>query len=101
MIRRALAALVIAVALLGGGRRAEAQRPTNRPTFPSRPTTRTAPGVRDTIRGPRDTLRTAADSAKADTTAVPNFLPPDSVMQRLMLLGGYNQTRYQANVITF
>ena len=54
------------------------------------------------MRGLRDTLRTAADSAKAaDTTGVPNFLPPDSVMQRLMSLGGYNVTRYQAEVITF
>jgi hypothetical protein len=75
MMRRALSALFVAVALLGGGRRAEAQRPTNRPTFPSRPTTRTAPGVRDTIHGPRDTLRTAADSAKADTTGVPTSSP--------------------------
>ena len=101
-LRRALGALALAAALLGGGRRAEAQIPTrgrppiNRPTAP-RPT----PGVRDTVRGPRDTLHAAADSVKADTTGVPNFLPPDSVMQRLMMLGGYNLTRYQANVITF
>ena len=73
----------------------------NRPTVPRPTTQRPTPAVRDTIRGPRDTLRTAADSAKADTTGVPNFLPVDSVMQRLMMLGGYNLTRYQAEVITF
>ena len=102
-LRRALGAVALAVALLGGGRSAAAQVPSrNRPTLPSRPTApRPAPGARDTVRGPRDTLHTAADSAKADTTGVPNFLPADSVMQRLMLLGGYNLTRYQANVITF
>ncbi|HEX7978062.1 MAG TPA: putative LPS assembly protein LptD [Gemmatimonadaceae bacterium] len=95
--RRAFGALVVAMALLGGSRRVEAQRVPgpNRPTMPGRPN-----GQRP-VTGPRDTLRTAADSAKADTTGVPNFLPPDSVMQRLMTLGGYNLTRYQANVITF
>jgi hypothetical protein len=36
-----------------------------------------------------------------DTTGVANFLPPDSVMQRLMLLPGYSLTRYQAEAITF
>jgi hypothetical protein len=100
-LRRALGALALAVACLGVGRRAEAQFPTRRPTVPSRPGAPNGAGVRDTVRGPRDTLRTAAESAKADTTGVPNFLPPDSVMQRLMMLGGYNVTRYQANVITF
>ena len=98
--RRALAALTLALALLGGARRAEAQIPTRRPSLP-RPTSQRPAGVRDTVRGPRDTLRTAADSIKADTTGVPNFLPPDSVMQRLMTLGGYNLTRYQANTIHF
>ena len=94
-LRRALAALTVALALLGGGRRAEAQVPSrNRPSLPRPTTQRPVPGV-------RDTLRTAADSAKADTTAIPNFLPVDSVMQRLMSLGGYTLTRYQANVITF
>jgi hypothetical protein len=93
-LRRALGVLVLAVGLLGGGRRTEAQVPTrgrppiNRPSAP-----RPAPGVRDTTRGLRDSLRTGADSAKADTTGVANFLPPDSVMQRLMTLGGYNLTR--------
>ena len=61
-----------------------------------------APGVRDTIRNRTDTLRTAQDSAAAnDTTGIANFLPPDSVMQRLLLLPGYSQTRYQAEIITF
>ena len=61
-----------------------------------------APGVRDTIRPRRDSLRTPEDSAAAaDTTGVANFLPPDSVMQRLMALPGFSITRYQGEVITF
>jgi lipopolysaccharide export system protein LptA len=60
------------------------------------------PGVRDTIRDRADTLRARTDSANAsDTTGVANFLPPDSVMQRLMELPGYSLTRYQAEIITF
>jgi len=60
------------------------------------------PGVRDTIRNRADTLRTRQDSAAAaDTTGVANFLPPDSVMQRLLTLPGYNITRYQGEIITF
>jgi hypothetical protein len=103
--RGVLGAIALAVGLMAGGRPVEAQSVpgTPRPTGPPRPgAPRPAAGVRDTVRGLRDTLRTAADSARAaDTTGVPNFLPPDSVMQRLMTLGGYNVTRYQAEVITF
>ena len=59
-------------------------------------------GVRDTIRTRRDSLRTPEDSAAAaDTTGVANFLPPDSVMQRLMALPGFSITRYQGEIITF
>jgi hypothetical protein len=32
---------------------------------------------------------------------VANFLPPDSVMQRLMALPGFSITRYQGEIITF
>src|SRR5688572_9347257 len=60
------------------------------------------PGVRDTIRTRRDSLRTPEDSAAAaDTTGVANFLPPDSVMQRLMAMPGFSITRYQGEIITF
>jgi hypothetical protein len=60
------------------------------------------PGARDTIRNRADTLRTRQDSAAAaDTTGVANFLPPDSVMQRLMALPGFSITRYQGEIITF
>ena len=78
--------------------RADAQNvpgaPTRQPPF--------RPGVRDTIRNRADSLRTRADSAAAaDTTGVANFLPPDSVMQRLMALPGFSITRYQGEIITF
>ena len=93
--RRVVGAIALAIGLLAGSRPAAAQNPpgTPRPTVPARPGVSQPPaGVRDTARGRGDTLRTAADSAKAaDTTGVPNFLPPDSVMQRLMTLGGYGE----------
>ena len=69
-----------------------------------RPPTRqpqVAPGVRDTIRARRDSLRAPEDTAAVDTTGVANFLPPDSVMQRLMALPGFSITRYQGQIITF
>jgi hypothetical protein len=69
------------------------------------PTRPPVPGQRPPARG--DTLRTKADSlradslAKRDTIAVPNFVPPDSVMQRLLNLPGYSKTQYQSEVISF
>jgi hypothetical protein len=75
-------------------------------TTPRQPTPRppVRAGIFDTVRTRTrgDTLRNRADSAAAaDTTGIANFLPADSVMQRLMLLPGYSQTRYQAEIITF
>ena len=87
-LRCALGALALAVVLLGGGRRAVAQSPTpNRPTVrrPSQP--RPTPACATRFADSRDTLRDRGGlRERADTTAVPNFLPPDSVMQRLMTL---------------
>ena len=60
------------------------------------------PGARDTSPARADTARARTDSAAAtDTTGIANFLPPDSVMQRLMELPGFSRTRYQGEVITF
>ena len=51
------------------------------------------PGVRDTTRR-ADTTRARTDSTSvSDTTGVANFLPPDSVMQRLLELPGFSVTR--------
>jgi hypothetical protein len=60
-----------------------------------------APGVRDTIRTRRDSLRAPGDTVPPDTTGIANFLPPDSVMQRLLALPGFSVTRYQGEIITF
>ncbi|PYP77316.1 MAG: hypothetical protein DMD35_15350 [Gemmatimonadetes bacterium] len=91
---------LIALVLLLGALPARA-----RAQFVPRPPTRqpqVRPGVRDTIRNRADTLRTPQDSAAAaDTTGIANFLPPDSVMQRLMALPGFSMTRYQGEIITF
>jgi lipopolysaccharide export system protein LptA len=66
------------------------------------------PGAPDTVRARADTgrartdsLRARVDSAVTDTTGIANFLPPDSVMQRLMELPGFSMTRYQGEIITF
>ena len=94
MIRRAWP-IALVVALATPAATAGAQ------ISPRAPTRQPQPTARDTIRGRADTLRAGADSAASDTTGVANFLPPDSVMQRLMELPGYTLTRYQAEVITF
>ena len=87
-------AVLLGTSLATAGAQISPRAPTRQP--------QPRPGVRDTVRDRADTLRTRADSAAAsDTTGVANFLPPDSVMQRLMELPGYNLTRYQAEVITF
>ena len=91
-----LLALSLVVGMLG---RAEAQRPTL-PSRPGQPGSRTA-SPRDTIRNRADSLRARNDTTAADTVAQVNFLPPDSVMQRLMGVPGYSVTRYQAEIITF
>ena len=88
-LRRALGALAVAWArsACGGARRGAAarRRPRRRAGQPQRP----PPAVRDTIRdratrcGPRRT-RTPRPTRRASR----NFLPPDSVMQRLMTLAG-------------
>ncbi|MEO8334231.1 MAG: putative LPS assembly protein LptD [bacterium] len=61
-----------------------------------------APAGRDTIRARGDTLRPKPDSMSAkDSLAKANFAAPDTVMQRLMNLPGYNVTRYQGESILF
>ena len=93
MSRVILATLAL---LLSAASQAGAQRqPIRRPPVQS--------GIFDTVRTrtPGDTLRNRADSLAADTTGVATFLPADSVMQRLMQLPGFSQTRYQAEIITF
>jgi hypothetical protein len=91
--------LVLAVLVGSSAREAPAQGvpAPRRPTQPAQ-----APGgVRDTIRNRADSARAPGDTTKVDTTGVANFLPADSVMERLMGLPGYNLTRYQAEIITF
>lgn len=73
----------------------EAQVPTRPPTQPVR---------RDTLplRTRADSQRARADTgAVADTAAKANFAQPDSVLQRLLGLPGYNVTRYQSERIIF
>lgn len=69
------------------------------------PGARTRPPVpagRDTIRARGDTLRPRNDSTvKVDTAATANFAAPDTVMQRLMNMPGYNVKRYQGETILF
>jgi hypothetical protein len=75
---------------------ASAQLPTPTRVRPS------VPAGRDTLRARGDTLRTRADSmAAADTAAKANFATPDTVMQRLMAMPGYNVKRYQGESILF
>ncbi|MDB4914422.1 MAG: hypothetical protein JWM95_2066 [Gemmatimonadetes bacterium] len=93
-------ALVVAC-VVGAGSEAAAQVPI--PTGPP-------PRLPAPVSARKDTLRTAADSARAradslaaakDTAVKANFAPPDSVLQRLLSLPGYSPTRYQGEVITF
>jgi hypothetical protein len=72
------------------------------PTRPQ-PVRTPAPFTRaDTLRMRADSLRARGDtSVKVDTAAKANFAAPDSVMQRLMNLQGYNITRYQSDNILF
>ena len=66
------------------------------------PVRATAPAGRDTIRARGDTLRPRPDSMSArDSAAKATFVEPDSVMQRLMNMPGYNVTRYQGESILF
>ena len=90
--------LVLAMAM-GVTDVAAAQIPTQRGR-PTQPDGRTL-APRDTIRNRADSLRARGDTTAADTVAQVQFLPPDSVMQRLMSVPGYSMTRYQAEIITF
>jgi hypothetical protein len=79
-----------------------AQQPTPPPSSrPGLPGGLRTPSQRDTIRNRADSLRARNDTTAADTVAQVQFLPPDSVMQRLMSIPGYSLTRYQAEIITF
>ena len=102
IVIRRLAALVALAALLplvAFATRAEGQNVPGRGEPPAPPT---QPASSDTTRARGDSARIAGDSTRAaDTLGVANFLPPDTVMQRLLDLGGYNVTRYQAETITF
>jgi hypothetical protein len=83
--------------------RVEAQRVPVRPTRPGQTPFGTGAG-RDTIRNRADSLRQRGDTLPVgvrDTIGQAHFLPPDSVMQRLMSIPGYSVTRYQAEIITF
>ncbi|MEO8622974.1 MAG: putative LPS assembly protein LptD, partial [bacterium] len=92
------ALLLMMLLSMGVGSAARAQVPTRPPVrAPSRPTV-TPRG--DTIRTRADSLRARGDTTQAKDT-VPTFAPPDSVMQRLLAMPGYNVTRYQGNIITF
>ncbi|MEO8561385.1 MAG: putative LPS assembly protein LptD [bacterium] len=96
------ATLLAALLIAGSADRAEAQRPTS-PGQPTRPGARAVPprDPRDTLRSRADSLRATNDTTAADTVAQVRFLPPDSVMQRLLAIPGYSVTRYQAESITF
>ncbi|MDB4882404.1 MAG: hypothetical protein JWL95_1170 [Gemmatimonadetes bacterium] len=93
--------LIAALSLSALARGVQAQQV---PMPPSRPGQSPfgAGGARDTTRArpgaPRDT---SAAAAARDTIGQAHFLPPDTVMQRLMSIPGYNLTRYQAEIITF
>ncbi len=90
-VARALGLVVMcAVACIASG--AGAQNPTRRPP--------TQPVRGDTVR-PRNDSLARLDSIAKDSAAVKFTAPPDSVMQRLMQLKGYNTTRYQGEIITF
>ena len=70
-----------------------------RPQVPNRP----LPGARtDTPRARGDTLGARGDSLTVrDTIAKANFVPPDSVMLRLLNTPGYSITQYQGEQISF
>lgn len=92
---RGLAVLACLVGLSGV---AGAQRRAPRPGTP-RPTV-----TRDTVarRLPGDSLGAKHDTVSAgDTAAKANLVAPDSVMQRLLQLQGYNARQYQAELITY
>ena len=86
--------LGVACALLSvaGEARAQVGRPSPRPSSGRA----TPPARRDSVRAPGDTT-----PVKVDSTALPTFAPPDSVIARLLAKPGYNVTRYQGDIITF
>ncbi|MDB4892562.1 MAG: hypothetical protein JWL61_4417 [Gemmatimonadetes bacterium] len=89
------AALLLLLAWTLSPATASAQvRPIGRPPVPA---------GRDTIRSRGDTLRPRPDSVMSarDSLAKANFAAPDTVMQRLMNLPGYNVKRYQGETILF
>jgi hypothetical protein len=82
---------------------AHAQRPTiPPPPAPRRPAASNPRSAGDTGRAPDDTVRARGDTLTArDTAGKANFAPPDSVMQRLLGLPGYDVTRVEGKTITF
>jgi hypothetical protein len=98
-VRLAVAAALALASLLGSSGLAHAQRP-GRP-LPARPGTTTGS---DTLarRSGRDSLRTKGDTLTAADTAVKaNLAAPDSTMQRLLSLPGYDARQYQSESIRF
>ena len=93
-------ALGLSVVLLGVAGTAAAQRPGSRA-----PVTRTVPtSQRDSLlrRAAGDTTRQKGDTlAPGDTAAKANLVAPDSAMQRLLALPGYDARQYQGEAISF
>jgi len=85
--------MVCALAAFAGDARAQVGRPGSRPSIPTG--RNTPPARRDSLRAPGDTL------TRVDSTALPTFAAPDSVIKRLLAKPGYNVTRYQGDIITF
>jgi lipopolysaccharide export system protein LptA len=90
-------ALILGLACVLATVAGEARAQVGRPSRPGVPTGRAMPPTRrDSLRAPGDTT-----TIKVDSTALPTFAPPDSVIRRLMAKPGYDVSRYQGDIITF
>jgi hypothetical protein len=97
---RGLLVGAVLLAVGAGSAAVGAQRPTPRP-----PVIRTeSVAGRDSLlrRAPGDTTRQRGDTlTPSDTAARPNLVAPDSTMQRLLALPGYDVRQYQSEAISF